>query len=654
MAGLTPLQLIAGAELANNTAISLSENLTTSIDNYRSTALIAPLATTLTNGQITTLLGNLVPTLTTLTATNCPSLSDSTPAAFAGTIGNILTGSAASGNSITGFTGVVTNFGELYLGNGDNSIFAQLFTAVDGYVVSTNEYILSVNNSSSYLGSNFTSMNSLITGDLDQVSQAFPAFGNDLKNLGIAIDLENLNSLGFPIALCQQLLNVGGLTPRLVDELESRRISQEDLFDPPTKLSSLLNLNKTLYQIFSNITGNDLEQILDILNVTTPGISKMSDLLDPVKIFPQSFFSLTVKTVDGLRGVYVDPAGSVNVRLIDSLPKNVLDDYRLLSQIIPSEKALANQCIRVSLQQITNIFNLTLPSLADSYLNLVTTKELELINQLTEPVPESVRNFYSSSFATGSGPEGTLLISDFIGAVAGTGYIDPITTATAIFNSSTSDANFSNLIVTYQRMNTTITGGFGNPTVGPITIPAGPASGVYNPTFDPPGDAAGNLITTAAYQAFNSGLIPAASTFTNAYIANNVSTVATLNSNWTGMAQKLISENNNRESAAIVIEDLIPNQRTSVLSLAQGLSTFGQNTEAGGPGDFLTQILNKNTLGGQALAGALRQGKNIAILDAAGVGSNTEIPATFNRPPPQANVATAKFTKSEAANLVIR
>jgi hypothetical protein len=647
---LSPLQLIAGAGLAGNTGVTLNSRLTAAIADYRTTGLIAPFAAAIGNSQASNILGSVYLDLLTLTANTCPPLSDSTPAASAATLGVFLSNNASAGNSASGFTGLISAFGNTYLGSGDNSIFVQVFTSAEGYINSTNNYILSVNNSNNYFGSSFTTMNSLITGDLDQVNLAFEAFGTDLKNLGEAIALDNLNNLGSPLALLRQISIVAGLTPRLLQELNLLNISPDLVFEPPALLAPLLLLEKVLYRTYQEITGNDLDEILTLLNVSTPRITSLADLLNPVKLFPNSFYSLTVTTPDGLRGIYLDQTGSVNFKLLNNLPAYVLDTYQLLSQAIPADQALANQCLRVSLQQIKNIFDVSLPALAESYLRLVTTKDLPLINALTTPIPQSVLDFYNNTFATGSGPENTLVLGDLIGAATGVGYTDNIANAVSIFNSVAGDTNFANLTVTYQRMNITISGGYGDAVSGPIIIPAGPAAGTYNATTD----GMGNIITTAAYSAFDTGLIPNAQTFINSFVSANPNTANTLTSNWNSMANKLTSENTNLESASIVIEDLIPDQRDVILGFAQNLPTYGLDTKENGAAQYLNQVANPATLGGQAIVGALRQGRNVAVLDTAGIGTNLEIPEVYQSLPPQANVAAAEYSESEAASLIIR
>ena len=82
---------------------------------------------------------------------------------------------------------------------------------------------------------------------------------------------------------------------------------------------------KAMYNAMTQITGTNLSQILQILGVTTTGITTMADLLNPYKLFPNSFQSLTVVTKNGIRGVYTNSSGSVNTNLIQSLPPYVIN-----------------------------------------------------------------------------------------------------------------------------------------------------------------------------------------------------------------------------------------------------------------------------------------------------------------------------------------
>jgi hypothetical protein len=117
-----------------------------------------------------------------------------------------------------------------------------------------------------------------------------------------------------------------------------------------------------MYQAMTQVTGNDLAQILKVLKVSTVNITTMADLLNPVKLFPNSFQSLTVTTPGGTRAIYVDASGSVNSNLVNDLPPFVVDRYNTLKQIIPADQALANCALGVALSQVNGISNMDLPT----------------------------------------------------------------------------------------------------------------------------------------------------------------------------------------------------------------------------------------------------------------------------------------------------
>jgi hypothetical protein len=280
-------------------------------------------------------------------------------------------------------------------------------------------------------------------------------------------------------------------------------------------------------------------------------------------------------------------------------------------------------------------------------------------------VPESVLDFYRTNYATGTGPEGTLLLSDLIGAAAGIGFTDKIVNTTATINSLASDSNIINLTATYQRMNILMNSlsNFGDPAGNTVTIPSGIAQGTYTATYEtvtitpePPAEPfeVEVLIETAGGNAFRTGLIPNAQSFINAFISADPATAAALTTNWVSMAEKLISEDTNLAAANIVIEELIPNQRTAILGFVQNLPESGRDTMVDGTAVYLEQVANKSTIGGQAIVGALRQGQNQAVLGAAGIGTDIVIPATLQQPAPEADTSIAEFSESEAANLVVR
>jgi hypothetical protein len=304
MAGnvLTPLQLIAGASLLQNQGLLVSPELTLAINAYSNTAVMSAFFDALAGDS----------SLATLAANSVPAFSNSIPSAY-----------SALG---TQMTTVINSQASADFGSGDISKFIQALNLALAYTENTNLFINSAVNSQTYLGNTFTNTTNQITGDLTTVNLATTIFGSDLSKLGFLIDLENLGDLGSPLALVQRIVLVTGNIPVLAVSFLSVGIPQNivlNLNDPSLTVTD--SIQKLMYQAMVQITGSSLEEILKLLKITTTGIETMADLLNPVKLFPNSYQSLTVVTANGLRAIYIDNAGTVNSKLATELPPYVVN-----------------------------------------------------------------------------------------------------------------------------------------------------------------------------------------------------------------------------------------------------------------------------------------------------------------------------------------
>ncbi|MEI6106514.1 MAG: hypothetical protein WCR49_05815 [Opitutae bacterium] len=573
-------------------------------------------------------------------ANTIPALADNTPGAYA----------SLGTNTTAGFTGIITAQGQSYLGNGDVSVFAQVFSSAQGYISVTNDYINSSINSQTYLGSTFTTMNSLFTGNLSDVTLAMNTFGSDLAALGQLIDLNNLGNFGSPAALFRQLITLTNITPRIRAALIQAGLDEAsigNLTDPNVNVDT--NIQRLAYLGMQNITGTDLAQILAIFGVTTPNLTTMADLLNPVKIFPNSFSSLTVRTYNQdttsvLRAIYDNNQGTVNSKLLIYLPAYVLSlagpntiTYERLNRIIPADQALANKAIQVSLQQIKNVSTLLLTQLATAFSNMETTQNLPSISSLQQAVPDSVSAFYANNYATGSGPNGTLVITDLLGAAVGLPFTSDLINVTTTINSMQSSGILNTLTLNYNRMANTVNGVYGPANVGPIIIPPGPGEGTYSNADT----AMQALIGNAAVQVY--------------LIANSYPTQSgILNTNFVDMAENLSNENTNLSLASINIAGLSSAGRGPIMSFVQSLPNYGLNTEQNGPSQFLEIVADLNTQGGQAIVACLREGRNNAVLNNVNIGVDTNIPSTPATVPPQAVLIPSTYSETEAANLIVK
>ena len=98
----------------------------------------------------------------------------------------------------------------------------------------------------------------------------------------------------------------------------------ESAIENPSDVVFTDQQQRLIYIAMTQITGTELQQVLSLLRVTTTGLVTMADLLNPVKIFPRSYNTLTAPTANGLRGIYINSSGAVNSRLETELPASVL------------------------------------------------------------------------------------------------------------------------------------------------------------------------------------------------------------------------------------------------------------------------------------------------------------------------------------------
>lgn len=637
--------MIAGAALANNQGLQIVQAMTDSVSAYNSSTPVATFLAVLGSATTANLANATIQSLRTIASNSCPALASSYPAEYSAQLLLTFEGSTA------GFIGDVYSAAESYLGNGNLGVFAQVFSAADGFVKQTNEFITSSNNGDEYQGSSFTNMNSLITGSLTDVNLATNAFGTDMSKIGSVFNLAKLNEMGTPAGLILQISVVSGLSvastingilPTVAALLESENYLLDNI---ETELVGDVSvsgpLQQLIYQGMLQVTGDELVQILELLQFNLDDrtevlnrLKNLADLLNPVKLFPNSFASLTLKTFEGNRAIYANNSDTVNSNLLGYLPSYLIPFFEDLAKIVPFGQALATIALQASFGQIKNISDLSVPQLAQAFVSQETTKDLPLIADLTQPVPQNVKDYYTENFATGTGPDGTLVLTDVLGAALGTGYVDELTNV--VVNIQEISSSLSNLSGVYTVMLNTNSGVYGDPVVGPVDIPD------Y-----------GNFVN--AESAYSSVLISAAQNeLDQAVIAFPVQTTA-MNLAFNTIGNLIVNETNNAANAGIVIGDLetAPVSRGIIMSFVQSLDSYAQDVGLNGPAQVLQQLANVETQGGQAVVAAMRAGRNIARLAELGVGQDIAIPSTSSLSPPNTSLLNSSFSESDAANSVV-
>ena len=318
IAGAGILGNVGGVALASNIALGNAISAYASIPVVSRYANIVSLAAANANSAIT--FGT--------TSTAAPWLTNSLPAAYSNIYGTTMT------NAITAQAGNI-------MGGGDLGKFDQVFSQASGLIATSNELIKSAQAANSQSTAiSFVNVDNTITSGVSSVTEAFAAFAQDLRLLGRAINLANLNNLGSPQALVRQLLLVSTLPSGLRTAMLAEGIAKDNI-DALARTDLSLADEKRLYVAMTKITGQTLLEVLSVLRVQTPGLETMADLLNPVKTFPNSFDTFSAPTTNGYRGIYINSSGAVNSNLATTLPPSVLIplDGNPLQNLEPRQQA---------------------------------------------------------------------------------------------------------------------------------------------------------------------------------------------------------------------------------------------------------------------------------------------------------------------------
>ena len=380
------------------------------------------------------------------------------------------------------------------------------------------------------------------------------------------------------------------------------------------------------------ITGENLQQLLDILEITTPNIESADQLLDPLVMFPLSYDTLLTQSPQGPIYVY-SQQGYVNsgTAEIVNLYLPSASGCDELGKIIPQATAVANKALQVSLQNIPNLSNSTWPAFgkaiyaagrdpawnsARDYLpneivadnsgvipqayqsqqdvpagtslndtdywqpidrgNLLTMDDLGLVQAQTASVDSSVTNFFDNSVATGTGCYNTLTMCDVLGIM-----IDHDNFA-AQLNTATTAINALQTAGSLATLNT-----------------------AYNNIATAPDDA-----TVLTY-------IANANTAIAALSAN--AQVAILNTAWNYIANIMNQQAQWQSQAGVNYFVFQSGTTTSTYSLVESFPQFASDPSTCGAWDLLNQVLDTTTLTGQAGIGAIREAYNQTRLDIVGI-----------------------------------
>ena len=253
-------------------------------------------------------------------------------------LGNSLTAEGKSVLDNALMTAAIDSVSQELLG-ADISVYLQHVAQANSWTAGRNAIITSaIIDTAEYAYESVNSIDSQITAKLSAVNKALPAFSTELAATGSILDFEKLDQMGNPLNLMKNLqVQAGGfavLEPALLaqginptqlnnvlsqnDDLNflagltvAEALGESGIVSIPedTLVGDILSggttiyegttttankgLGQALYDALGSVEGTQLATFQSVMGSNVQGVTSAQDLLDPSKLFPTSYESLT-------------------------------------------------------------------------------------------------------------------------------------------------------------------------------------------------------------------------------------------------------------------------------------------------------------------------------------------------------------------------
>lgn len=501
-----------------------------------------------------------------------------------------------------GFLNFLAKYARTEFQNGNVPQFITAFQGYSSWIQQNNSMVNAAVNGKTFLAGTYSGMEDLITADIMGVNKDTKNFAKDLRNLGTVLSFPRLAVFGSPQSLLLSMVSSGAIFNPLLIAL-SKSFSDQEITDITTPTyAATPEQDRKLYNIFLTIKGQDLRDILNTMLCFTTGFHTLADLLDPVKLFPLSYATLTMPFyTPGLASakmyVFIYRGGATNPQVEMKQPG--VGAY--LNNILPAPIAQACGAFRQSMMQVKNIYRLNYNDFCEAVANLETLKDVPLVREAT-PVNQAAANTIISQFGGGSGPNGTFNMCDFFGTMSGT----------------ENNALYKQIYTLMLQMTT------------PELIQAyqALASAAAPPVPDPLDPLVPPIITdiTLQIEAVNKAI-------TNIQAANPQRS-EDLNNAWNSLLTNYIQEFNARSTAYPDIwgnpadpVNVIPNAtKTSISTFVTSISnTFAFETGVCQAATVLEGVSNLTNVTGESIVALMRRSRNSARLNDVGIPLDDEI-----------------------------
>ncbi len=350
------------------------------------------------------------------------------------------------------------NGSSVTLSNPEYKEFCSSFLTANAWINYSNQAIMAIKDSETFLQGVYSNMSDLITADIAGVSQSTRLFGEDLINLGKAINLSNIATFGLPSNLLKTLGLNSAITPDLSLALIAAGLSNSDIssITNGANVSITAQQEQQIYGAFLLIRGVNLVNVLAPLRCNTANLESLADLLNVKKLFPNSYPTLTVPVYNDTLGLptnsktyyliyanngvntaldtpavreYVGiqiPAGTPPIYENTVSPNNYNDIPTgfgaYLRNILPSDQAIAAGAFQYSMRQIRNVEYCDFEVFAQVVKGMELTTDLPLTTGTNKPTNQESTTFSKTVCALGSGPFGSYTLSDMFGCMSGLPY----------------------------------------------------------------------------------------------------------------------------------------------------------------------------------------------------------------------------------------
>lgn len=342
------------------------------------------------------------------------------------------------------------------LANPEYKEFCSSFLSSNAFVDYSNQAIFAMQDSKEFLVGVYSGSTDLISADITGVNLATFQFGQDLINLGKALDLSTIATYGLPSTLLRTLGLNGAITQDLSLALISAGLTNTDIsrIGSGQKVNVTRTQEQQIYGAFLLMQGVNLQNILAPLLCTTAGLVTLADLLSVKKLFPNSYRSMTVpvykSTLSSQSKIYyliylgnaihsvIDtpemreligiqvPAGTPaesDIQTVgstfSSLPKGFGAN---LKGIIPDEDAIAAGAFSYAMRQVRNVEQAEITKFAQVVFGNESAENYPRATSPDRPVVPDSSNFGMHVCAQGSGAYGSFTVSDLFGCMSGLPY----------------------------------------------------------------------------------------------------------------------------------------------------------------------------------------------------------------------------------------